>query len=107
MTKMGFQTRWVSLVMESIHTVSYSLLINSEPTGHIIPSRGLCQDDPISPYMFLLCAEGLNGLINKVTTHGDFHAISINLKSPKLTHLLFVDDSLLFCRATLSECQKI
>ena len=65
MIKMGFHNNWVSLMMECITTVSYSLLINGEPTGHITPSRGLRQGDPISPYLFLLCAEGLNGLLNK------------------------------------------
>jgi hypothetical protein len=77
MTRMGFCDKWISLIMECISTVSYSLLINGEPTGHIIPTRGIRQGDPISPYLFLLCAEGLNGLLQKATSQGDIHGVSL------------------------------
>jgi hypothetical protein len=87
MIKMGFHSQWVSLLMECITTVSYSLLINGEPRGHITPSRGLRQGDPISPYLFLICAEGLNGLLNKAASNGEIHGVSICRRSPKLTHL--------------------
>ena len=107
MVRMGFHDKWISLIMECISTVSYSLLINGEPTGHIIPSRGLRQGDPISPYLFLLCAEGLNGLIRKATLQGDIHGVSLCPRGLKITNLFFADDSLLFCRASLTECHKI
>ena len=41
MRKMGFDPRWINLVMECIHTVTYSIVVNGNPVGHIIPSRGL------------------------------------------------------------------
>uniref|UniRef100_A0A2N9EQ08 Reverse transcriptase domain-containing protein n=1 Tax=Fagus sylvatica TaxID=28930 RepID=A0A2N9EQ08_FAGSY len=107
MIRMGFCDKWISLIMECISTVSYSLLINGEPTGHIIPTRGIRQGDPISPYLFLLCAEGLNGLLQKATSQGDIHGVSLCRQGPKITNLFFADDSLLFCRATIPECQKI
>ena len=40
LVKMGFQDRWVKLMMACIITASYSVLINGEPHGHITPSRG-------------------------------------------------------------------
>ena len=62
--KMGFHEKWIALMMECITTVSYLILINGEPTGTIYTSRGIRQGDPLSPYLFLLCTEGLHGLIN-------------------------------------------
>ena len=41
LVKMGFCDIWVKLMMECITTATYSILINGEPHGHIVPSRGL------------------------------------------------------------------
>ena len=38
---------------------------------------------------------------------GDIHGFSLCRRSPSLTDLLFVDDSLLFCRFNVEECQKV
>ena len=73
----------------------------------VVTHRGLRQGDPISPYLFLLCAEGLNGLIRKASLQGKIHGVSLCPRGPKITNLFFADDSLLFCRTSLPECQKI
>jgi hypothetical protein len=65
MEKWVFHKKWVTIMMECISTVSYSILVNGEPHGYIKPSRGLRQGDPLSPYLFLLCAEGFHSLIQK------------------------------------------
>ena len=105
--KMGFHSKWVDLMMECITTISYSILINGEPSHTIHPSRGLRQRDPLSPYIFLLCTEGLHGLLTRAAASGDIRGISICRNEPRLTHLLFADNSLLFCRASIQECMHI
>ena len=94
-------------MMECIKTAPYSILISGEPHGNIVPSRGLRQGDPLLLYLFLFCTEGLHGLITKVANDGDIQGVSICKNGPKLTHLLFVDDSLVFCRSTKAECHKL
>ena len=66
MRKLGFAKRWISMIMKCIRTVQYSILLDGVPKGYIIPSRGLRQGYPLSPYLFLLCAEGLSTLIHKL-----------------------------------------
>ncbi|CAL9015934.1 unnamed protein product, partial [Prunus brigantina] len=65
MEKLGFNSRFRGWIMECVTTVSYSVLLNGEPSGQITPRRGLSQGDPLSPFLFLICAEGLTALIRR------------------------------------------
>ena len=90
--------------MQCITSVTYAIRINGSPTGCITPSRGIRQGDPLSPYLFLLCAEGLSSLIKAAVNSRNMEGIANYRGSPKLSHLFFVDDSLIFCKASLKEC---
>ena len=63
--------------MTCISTVTYSIRINGRPHGHIVPSRGIRQGDPLSPYLFMLCAEGLSALIKKGVDDGRLEGIAV------------------------------
>ena len=93
--------------MECIKSVTYSVLINGEPKGHIVLMRGIRQGDPLSPYLFLLCTEGLNGLIEQAVSDRHIEGFSLCKYGPKISHLFFADDSLLFCRARVDDVLKI
>ena len=97
MEQLGFNERWISLIMQCITTVTYSVLINGEAHGCIVPSWGLRQGDPLSPYLFLICADGFSSLINDAVRNNLLSGVSICRGSPMITHLFFADDSLLFC----------
>lgn len=83
--------------MATVKTVSYSILVNGEPRGNIQPTRGIRQEDPLSPYLFLLCSEGLNGLLQQSMVVGDLRGFSLCKYGPQISHLFFADDSLIFC----------
>lgn len=104
---MSFQDNWVAMILQCIRTISYSIMVNSEPKGLIHPSRGLRQGDHLSPFLFLFYAEGLNALFSQAARNGEIQGYSIYRARPKITHLFFADDCLLFSRATSSECEKI
>ena len=94
MEKLGFCNRWVSLVLECISTVSYSILVNGEPKGDIRPSKDLRQRDPLSPYLFLLCSEGLNRMLQQADSNDTIWGFSLCKRGPKISHLFFADDTL-------------
>ena len=77
MRKLGFHERWIGLKMRCITTVSYFVLINGVAHGNIVPSRGLFKRDPLSSYLFLLCADGFSSLINKVIRSHTMSGLSI------------------------------
>ena len=98
MEKMGFAKKWVDLIMLCISSMSYSIIVNGEACGNISPSRGIRQGDPLSPYLFLLSAEGFSALIHKAARDNQIRGMSIGRGCPKITHLLFADDSLFFAK---------
>ena len=104
MFKLGFDSSWTDLILSCVTSVTYSFLVNGSTTGYISPSRGLRQGDPISPYLFLICAEGLTSLIPCYEHLGLIHGVSICREAPSITHLLFADDNFIFLKASFKDC---
>ena len=94
MEKMGFHGKWIQLIMKCITTVSYSVIINGAVHGSIFHTRGLRQGDPLSPYLFLLCADGFSSLIKEAARNQMLSGISICRGCPMVTHLFFAEQSL-------------
>ncbi|XP_057793280.1 uncharacterized protein LOC131009894 [Salvia miltiorrhiza] len=105
--KLGFCSQWRNWISMCIRSVSYDVLVNGTLVGPIIPGRGLRQGDPLSPYLFILCAEGLSAMINYEMARGSLHGIQISRGGPAVSHLMFADDSIFFCRASAEECLNL
>ena len=107
MLSMGFSSKWIGWMMMCVTSVSYSISFQGSKIGPIIPSRGLRQGDPLSPYLFLLCVEGLSLSLKAAADSGSIHGCRICTQAPAITHLLFADDSYLFFKASTIETNKI
>jgi hypothetical protein len=104
---MGFPLSLISTIMKCVTTVSFPILINGQPTKSFKPQRGLRQGDPLSPYLFMICADVLSGLLTKAQDQKAIHGIKIAKEAPMISHLLFADDSLIFCKANKEEAQAL
>ncbi|KAF5471784.1 hypothetical protein F2P56_008554 [Juglans regia] len=72
-----------------------------------LPSRGLRQRDPLSPYLFILCAEALTSLLNQAEACGNLTPVSIGRGPINMNHFFFADDSLLFYQAKHEEIKCV
>ena len=89
MIKMGFERRWVNLIMTCILSVRYAVIVNGSPVGDIRPTRGIRQRDPLSPYLFLLIAEVLSSQLYHAASEGRLIEVPTSLRGPWINHLFF------------------
>jgi hypothetical protein len=81
--------------------------VNGNMVGNILPSRGIRQGDLISPYLFLICVEALSALLQQAEGKGFITGVPTSSKGPRLSHLFFADDSMIFCKANSVEWQRV
>lgn len=92
--------------MKCVTTVSYSFLVNGVPKGLIKPERQIRRGYPLSPYLFILCAEVPSHLMNRFVTYRKLQGIKIsNQSSAAVSHLLFSDDAFFFTLANDKSCK--
>ena len=97
---------WVDWILSCVTSPSFSVLINGEPTDLFSTSRGLRQGDPISPYLFIIMAEGLGRFIKFQAAQGIVQGWKWHNDIPAYTHLQFVDNIGLMGLATINEARK-
>ncbi|KAL6226651.1 hypothetical protein ACLB2K_000612 [Fragaria x ananassa] len=105
--RFGFHRRWIRLVMSCVRSVSFSVVLNGKPGNFFLPSRGLRQGDPLSPYLFLLVSEVLSLRLTRAVNEKQLLGISLSRGCPILSHIFFADDALFFLKGTLNNCSHL
>ena len=107
MRKLNFVDWWIRRIMQCVRSISFLVLINGFLGEYFRPHRGLRQGDPLSPYLFVLCEEGLSSMIYQAKQAQMLRRIRITRAAPMVSHLFFADDSIIFSRASEDECSTI
>jgi hypothetical protein len=107
---MGFGDKWCQWIEACISSVQFFVLVNGSPKGFFSSSRGIRQGDPLSPLLFLLIMEVLSRMLRKVEVAGLIRGFSAGgnaTEGLRISHLLFADDTILFCDADLDQLSYI
>jgi len=91
----GFDHNWIRWVMALVSMTSFSILLNDSPSRTFMPSRGLRQGDPLSPFLFVLMMEGLGRVIKMANAEGRIQGLKLTSEGDASTHQQFVDDTML------------
>ncbi|XP_071712466.1 uncharacterized protein [Rutidosis leptorrhynchoides] len=94
MESMGFGLRWRNWIRSCLKSASISILINGSPTREFNLGRGVRQGDPLSPFLFILAAEGLNLLTKVAVQKCKFKGLEIGSDKVMVSHLQYADDTI-------------
>lgn len=77
-------------------SVTYSFVHNGGVFGEVYPHMGIRQGDPMSPYVYILCVEGLSAMLRRHEKTWFIHGCRIARGAPVISQLLSVDDDTCF-----------
>ncbi|KAL4385934.1 hypothetical protein GQ457_09G015610 [Hibiscus cannabinus] len=103
MLRVGFHPDWVALIMDCFTTITFFAWVNGRLTTEFTPQRGLRQGDLLSSFLFLLCMQGLSAALQAEQEAGNIKGIRASQQGPRINHLFYVDDNIIFVRNFVQE----
>ncbi|PWA63317.1 Transposon TX1 [Artemisia annua] len=96
MKMMGFGLKWCRWVENCLSSSTMSILVNGSPTEEFRLERGVRQGDPLSPFLFIIAAEGLNAIVKEAVAKGIFNGVRVGSNQVVVSHLQYADDTIFF-----------
>ncbi|KAI0524450.1 hypothetical protein KFK09_003820 [Dendrobium nobile] len=93
-----------NLILECVVDVRFSIIINGKNSDWIKAHSGFHQGCPLSPYLFIMCFQLMTNLLEQ---NGRSLGIQISSGGPKISHLLYADDALIFSHASIELARKM
>ncbi|XP_071715094.1 uncharacterized protein [Rutidosis leptorrhynchoides] len=84
---MGFGTKWCKWISSCLKSATISILINESPTSEFNLKRGVRQGDPLSPFLFIIAAEGLNILTKVAVERGMYKGVEVGISNDNVEAL--------------------
>jgi len=90
--RLGFHSKWIQWVRGCLEFASVSVLVNGSPTTEFKPMRGLRQDDPLAPFLFIVVVEGLVELVRQALKAHLLIGVKVGRYELESCMLQFADD---------------
>jgi hypothetical protein len=103
----GFSSLWVDWILKLTSSSFFSILVNGTPSRPFCSTRGIRQGDPLSPFLFIIMAEGLGRYLKEAVLEGSLDGLPLYNLHPAPSHSQFVDDTLLMNTPTVREATKL
>ena len=104
---MGFGARWRKWMECCVTIASMSILLNGSPSKPFKLERGLTQGYPFSPFLFVMLAETLNGLLQRAKEMGIIRGVNVGRNKVDISHLQFANDMIIFSPTEDDNTQNI
>nr|KAJ0195447.1 hypothetical protein LSAT_V11C700350330 [Lactuca sativa] len=93
--QMDFGAKWRAWIHGCLSSTRVSILINGAATSEFGMERGIRQGDPLSPFLYIIAAEGLHIVMEMAKEQGIFEGIQLPQQGPTISHLQYADDTIL------------
>lgn len=105
--ELGILFQLTNIIMNAISSVQMHVNWNGSKCNYFKYKKGLHQCDPISPYIFFLCMDKLSNLILDMVDDNRWVGIKDGRKDPLISHLMLVNNLLLFDKAIESQISNM
>lgn len=103
----GISEQFIKLVLACISSPRFSVLLNGSPFGYFEAKRGIRQGDPMSLTLFTIFSDLLSRILEKVDSDGKISSIKVARTSPKITHLMYTNDLIIYCKANKAKANEV
>lgn len=103
----GISNNWIQIICNCISTIGLVVLVNGEMSKTFTPTRRLCQGCPLSPFLFIIAQQPLSLVLQNMSNMPDASGIAISRGGVRISHLMFVDDCILFLKESQQTASRL
>lgn len=90
--------------MGCVSSINFVVILNGQLGNKFACSRGLRQEDPLSPYLFLMVNEVLSKIISRAIDTKQLQKAQMSPHGPSISYIFFADDTLIFLKVDRVNC---